>query len=87
MTEFDFIVSSSDGTIFSEKIGSLLFRGACGDCRIFCGHAPFVTNVLPGKCEMIFADETKKTGRVKSGILSVQKEQTVLVTNMFEFED
>lgn len=87
MTEFDFVVSSPDGMLFSGKIRSLLLRGACGDCRILCGHAPFVTNVLPGKCEIVLADETKKTGHVKSGILSVQKEQTVLVTNSLEFED
>lgn len=85
MNTFKFVVSSPNGNIFDDTVRSVSLRGANGDLAILAGHMPFVTSVIPSQCTITFDDATIKTGETKGGLLSVEKEQTTLITSDFKF--
>lgn len=85
MNTFKFVVSSPNGNIFNDTVRSVSLRGADGDLAILAGHMPFVTSVIPCQCTITFDDATVKTCETKSGLLSVGKDETTLITNDFKF--
>lgn len=86
MKTFNFIVSTPDGKIFEDKVCSVRLRAAEGDVTILAGHISFITPVVSCRCVLKLSDGIKKIGKTRGGMLSVEKERTVLLSNVFEFE-
>ena len=57
----------------------LILRGSEGDLAVMAGHIPFVTSVVRGRCAVI-TPEGRKEGTIEEGILTVDKEQTTVLT-------
>lgn len=85
MNIFKLIISSPDGKCFDGEIQSIFLRGTNGDLAILAGHIPFVTSILPCNCIITMPDGTIKEGKTSRGLLSVSKEQTILIANNFYF--
>lgn len=80
MNTFDFSVSTPDGCLFRGEVFSVSLRGANGDLAVLSGHIPFITTVKPCKCKIILPDGTEKFFNTESGILTVKKEKTTLLS-------
>lgn len=87
MNTFKLIVSTPDGNAFCGDVSDLSLRGTEGDLAVMAGHIPFATAVKEGECSITFEDETVKKARTGTGILTVSKDETVLLTGSFEFEE
>lgn len=86
MNTFKFIISTPEGKAFEDEILEVSLRGKDGNLSILVGHIPFVTLVVPCLCVLTLKDGSQKKGRIKSGILSVGTEESVLATSGFEFK-
>lgn len=87
MNTFKLTVSTPDGNAFCGKALDLSLRGTEGDLAVMAGHIPFATAVKEGECSITLGDETVKKAKVGTGILTVSKDETVLLTGSFEFEE
>lgn len=85
MKEYNLIVSSPDGNIFCGPAVALYVRGCEGDLAVLADHAPFVTSLKPCEVRIELEDLTEIKGRVKGGLLSVDKEQVTLLSGSFDF--
>lgn len=85
MNTFHLIIASPDGNLFDSDAKGVSLRGTEGDLAILAGHIPFITAVRPCECEITLPDNTVKTAKVESGILSVADNVTTLLSGSFEF--
>ena len=76
MNTFKLTVSTPDGNAFCGDAADLSLRGTEGDLA-----------VKEGECSITLEDGTVKKARVGTGILTVSKDETVLLTGSFEFEE
>ncbi len=87
MNTFSLIISSPDGDIFKGDAAFLSLRGTEGDLAIMAGHTPFLTSVVPGKCKIIFPDDSERLAQLEGGLLTVSKENVTLLSSGFKWED
>ncbi len=87
MNTYKLTVSSPDGTVFQDEVIELSLRGASGDLAVLAGHTPFMTSVQPGKCKVVFEDETQRFATVDGGLLTVTKEGATLLSGSFHWEE
>ncbi len=87
MTPFTLKISSPDGDVFHGEITRLCLRGTEGELAVMAGHIPFVTAVRAGECRIQTADGTIRRGHTDGGMLTVGKENTVLLSGSFRFEE
>ena len=85
MKNFHLVISSPDGSIFDGDVVCISLRGASGELAVLADHAPFITSVVPCRCKITFDDESEKFGQIESGLLSVEKQKTVLSLSKFEW--
>ena len=87
MNTIHLIISSPDGSLFEDDVLELSLRGANGDLAVMANHVPFITSVKPGKCKVVFGDNTEKTGYTDGGLLTVSKEAVTLFAGGFEWKE
>lgn len=85
MNTFHLVIASADGNFFDGEAVSLSLRGSEGDLAIMAGHTPFVTSVKPCECRIELADGSKKSGHTYGGLLTVDKDKTVLLSGSFHW--
>ncbi|MBQ1951290.1 MAG: F0F1 ATP synthase subunit epsilon [Clostridia bacterium] len=78
MNTYMLTVASPDGEWFRGEVTGLYLRGADGDLAVLAEHIPFITSVQPGTCRITLPDESSRTGHVDGGLLTVDKEVTLL---------
>ena len=79
MNTFKLTVSSPDGNKFQGDVVKLDVRGTEGELAIMAGHIPFVSYVKPCECKIELENEEVKSGKIQSGILTVSKEEVILL--------
>ena len=87
MSTFKLTVSSPDGNIFEGDVVKLDVRGVEGELAVMAGHIPFVTPVIESPCTIWFEDGSKKTAHTKGGLLTVNTDNTILLSGSFTFEN
>ncbi len=87
MSTFKLTVSSPDGNIFEGDVVKLDVRGVEGELAVMAGHIPFITSVVEAPCTIWFEDGSKKTALTKGGLLTVNKDNTILLSGSFTFEN
>lgn len=80
---YTLIISSPEGKIFEGQVFFLSLRGADGDLAILKDHIPFSTTVVPCTCKIELEDGSEKFGKLDSGILTVSKDKTILLSSNF----
>ena len=85
MNTFFLRVATPDGDSFKGEAIMLVVRGVEGELAIMAGHVPFVTSVKPCKIK-IETEDDEFFANIGGGILSVTKEETVLMSSSFEKE-
>ncbi|MBR3099449.1 MAG: F0F1 ATP synthase subunit epsilon [Clostridia bacterium] len=80
MTSFPLTISSPDGDLYRGDASKLIVRGTEGELAVLAGHIPFVTAVAEGRCVVEDAAGIRKTGTVKSGLLTVRQDRVTLLT-------
>ena len=80
------LISSPDGDLFRGNAQMLIVRGTEGDLAILAGHVPFVTGIVRGKYTVVTEDETRKSGVIEEGILTVDTDQVTVLTSGIEWE-
>ncbi len=83
---YNLVISSPEGRVFSGSVEFFSLRGEAGDLAVLTGHTPFVTTVKPGKFKIETEEGEEKTGRLESGILTVDKDVTTLLTSEIAFD-
>ena len=86
MKSFPLLISSPDGDLFRGNARMLIVRGTEGDLAILAGHVPFVTGIVRGKCTLVTEDETRKSGVIEEGILTVDTDQVTVLTSGITWE-
>ena len=86
MNTFLLTISTPAGNCFSEAVESLSLRGTEGELAVMARHVPFVTAVKEGACVIITADGDERRAHTKAGLLTVDKEQTTLLSDSFQWE-
>lgn len=84
---FKLVISSPEGNLFNDDIYFISLRGANGDLAILKNHIPFSTTVKPCEVKIELPDGTTKYGEVKDGILTVSKEETILLVTNLNWKD
>ena len=87
MKTFSLKISSPDGDLFCGDAEMLILRGTEGDLAVMAGHAPFVTGVVRGKCAVVTENGERKNGEIEDGILTVDKDQTTVLTSGIVWEE
>ena len=80
MNTFALTISSPDGDLYRGEATKLILRGTEGELAVMAGHVPFVTAVKRGRCVVERAEGGRKTGFIESGLLTVGREKTTLLT-------
>ena len=83
MKTFMLKISSPEGDLFSGEVVKLSVRGTEGDLAVMAGHIPFVSYVKPCDCKIELADGEEILGHVSGGVLTVSKEQVILLSGSF----
>lgn len=83
---YTLIISSPDGKMFEDKVSFLSLRGINGDLAILKNHIPFSTTIVPSTCKIICEDESTKYADIKSGILTVSKDKTIILSSDFSWK-
>ena len=86
MRTYPLLISSPDGDLFRGNAQMLILRGTEGDLAVMAGHAPFVTGVVRGKCAVVTENGERKNGEIEDGILTVDKDQTTVLTSGIVWE-
>ena len=87
MNTYNLIISTPDGTVFSDEAVFLSLRGANGDLAIMAGHIPFITAVNPCECKLELPDGTERKGKTDGGLLTVDAEKVTLLSGSFTWND
>ncbi len=85
MNTFFLRVATPDGDAFKGEAIILVVRGVEGELAVMAGHIPFVTAVKPCKIK-IETEDDEFFATIGGGILSVSKDETVLLSSSFEKE-
>ena len=85
MKTFVLSVTSPEGNLFLGDVLQISVRGIEGDLAIMAGHIPFVTALAEGECRIYLPDGVMRRAKVKSGLLSVSREETSLLSSSFTF--
>ena len=80
MNTFALTISSPDGDLYRGEATKLILRGTEGELAVMAGHVPFVTAVKKGRCVVEDPVGGRRTGIVESGLLTVGREKTTLLT-------
>lgn len=83
MKTFKLRVTSPDGDSFSGDALMLVVRGVEGELAIMADHVPFVTAVKPCTVKIETEDEDIEA-EIGGGMLSVTKEQTLLLSSSYQ---
>ena len=82
MNTFKLTVTSPDGNNFSGEVQMLIVRGVEGELAVMAGHVPFVTAVKPCTVKIV-TEKDEMFADIGGGILSVSKEQTLLLSSSY----
>ena len=85
MNTFKLTVTSPDGNSFSGEAEMLIVRGVEGELAVMAGHVPFVTAIVPCTVRII-TGEDEITAKVGGGMLSVSKDETLLLSSSYQQE-
>lgn len=85
MKAFTLKISSPEGNLFAGEVVKLSVRGTEGDLAIMAGHIPFVSYVKPCDCKITLENEEEKVGHISGGVLTVSKEQVILLSGSFSW--
>ena len=81
MKTFPLIISSPDGDLYRGEAAKLILRGTEGELAVLAGHVPFVTAVKKGRCVLEDGAGCRKEGLIESGLLTVDREKTTVLTS------
>ncbi|MBO4636942.1 MAG: F0F1 ATP synthase subunit epsilon [Clostridiales bacterium] len=84
MSNFVLTVSTPDGDKFKGEVTRLIVRGSEGDLAVMAGHIPFATAVLNCTVRIDLPDGTTRSAETESGILTVGREEVVLLSSGIE---
>ena len=79
-------ISSPNGDLFNGEVVKLCVRGTEGDLAVMAGHIPFVSYVKPCDCKLELEDGSERIGTIGGGLLTVSKEQVILLSGDFSWK-
>ncbi len=74
-------IVSAERSIFSGAVAFMAVTGNLGELGIAPGHAPLLTNLLPGPVRLELDDGTEEVFYVSGGFLEVQPKQVTLLAD------
>ena len=81
-------IVSAEKQLFTGKVEMLIATGSLGDLGIAPGHAPLLTQLIPGPIRIFMADGEEDIFYVSGGILEVQPSViTVLADTALRADD
>ncbi len=83
MNTFLLRVTSPDGDNFCGAAVMLTVRGTEGELAVLAGHTPFVTALKPCTVK-IETEDDEFYADIDGGILSVSKDETVLLSSSYK---
>ena len=83
MSEFNFKVLTPNGVMIDENIQKVIVTTLQGEITILKNHIPLISLTKRGRL-VIFSDDKVKEYVADSGVLKVNKDETVLMSNKIE---
>ncbi len=74
-------IVSAEKSIFSGEVTFMVVAGNLGELGIAPGHAPLLTDLLPGPVRLDFADGSEEVFYVSGGFLEVQPKAVTLLAD------
>lgn len=87
MNTFHLTMATPDGNVFSGEAVQLRVRGVEGELAVLAGHTPFVTPLKPCDCVLLLPDDTRRTGRLEGGLLTVARNAATVLSASFRWID
>ena len=86
MSSYLLKISSPNGDLFCGNVTKLCVRGTEGELAVMAGHIPFVSYVKPCECKIELEDGSERFGLIQGGLLTVSKEQVILLSGEFSWK-
>ena len=86
MSSYLLKISSPNGDLFCGNVTKLCVRGSEGELAVMAGHIPFVSYVKPCECKIELEDGSERFGLIQGGLLTVSKEQVILLSGEFSWK-
>jgi F-type H+-transporting ATPase subunit epsilon len=77
-------ILTSEKTIFSNEVQSIIVPGKGGYLEILSHHAPLIALIQSGKLDITMADNKKRIYAISSGLLEVSNNQATIFTDGIE---
>lgn len=74
-------IVSAEKSIFSGEVAFMVVSGNMGELGIAPGHAPLLTDLLPGPVRLDLEDGTEEVFYVSGGFLEVQPQAVTLLAD------
>ena len=74
-------IVSAEKSIFSGEVAFMVVAGNMGEIGIAPGHAPLLTDLLPGPVRLDLEDGTEEVFYVSGGFLEVQPKKVTLLAD------
>ena len=87
MSSFRLKVSTPNGNVFDGDVYKIVLRAAEGELAVLAGHIPFVSSVKACDCKIEFSDGSVRIGATDAGILTVDKESSMLIVGNFNSKE
>ncbi|MBO5356492.1 MAG: F0F1 ATP synthase subunit epsilon [Clostridia bacterium] len=84
MKQFKLIISTPQGNMLEKDVTMLSIRGTEGSLAIMANHIPFITTTKDGEIKIIDSEGNEILASASSGMLTVTKETTTLLTGTFK---
>ena len=83
MNNFNFKVLTPNGTIIDKKVEKVIITTLEGEITVLKNHIPLIAVTKKGRL-VVYAYNTIEEYVADSGILKVNKEETILMSNKIE---
>lgn len=80
MHKFRFIVLTEEGSVFDDLVNKVIISTSQGEITVLKNHIPLITTVVKGRL-IILKDNFEIKYDVNDGVLKVNREETILMTN------
>lgn len=80
-SEFKLIIQTPTVFFFEDEISQITIKIDQGYIGILKNHSPFVSNIRPCYFELTTKTGENKIGFISSGLIYVEKEKTIIITN------
>ncbi|MCL2086799.1 MAG: ATP synthase F1 subunit epsilon [Oscillospiraceae bacterium] len=87
MNPFKLQIVTPSGVFFDDMSVGVVLRTTTGDKGILARHELYAAALVIGKIKINFPDKTSRVAAISGGVVNVEKDKTVILTQSCEWSD